>query len=198
MQRAGCKVAGSWSFRSQCSTPSLWSWRPAVFVPGAQRSCSDQQQMPMRKMRTRARRLRIGPTSRPSDLVRLLFSRPNVMRLRISRKLIRTVTGKAFFDIGHSLKDQRSNRRSHLPGYAAYEISSGDGLPWRGVHFFRAAHFNNRLSDTIECSQPLQRTSARNPRLCQSKHYPTPEWYAGCSRSHRAVIRVYDEAGNVI
>jgi hypothetical protein len=31
----------------------------------------------MRKMRTRARRLRIGPTSRPSDLVCLLFSRPN-------------------------------------------------------------------------------------------------------------------------
>jgi len=30
--------------------------------------------------------------------------------------------GKAFFDIGHSLKDQRSNRRSHLPGYAAWEI----------------------------------------------------------------------------
>jgi hypothetical protein len=30
------------------------------------------------------------------------------------------------------------------------------------------------------------------------KHYPTPEWYSGCSRSHRAVIRVYDETGNVI
>jgi hypothetical protein len=44
------------------------------------------------------------------------------MRLRISRKLIRTVTGKAFFDIGHSLKDQKSNRRSHLPGFAAWEI----------------------------------------------------------------------------
>jgi hypothetical protein len=43
------------------------------------------------------------------------------MRLRISRKLIRTVTGKAFFDIGHALKDQ-SNRRSHQPGYAAWEI----------------------------------------------------------------------------
>jgi hypothetical protein len=45
-----------------------------------------------------------------------------VMRFRISRKLIRTVTGKAFFDIGHSLKDQRANRRSHLPDYAAWEI----------------------------------------------------------------------------
>jgi hypothetical protein len=44
------------------------------------------------------------------------------MRFRISRKLIRTVTGKAFFDIGHSLKDQRANRRSHLPDYAAWEI----------------------------------------------------------------------------
>jgi hypothetical protein len=32
-----------------------------------------------------------------------------------------TVTGKAFFDIGHALKDQ-SNRRSHLPGYAAWKI----------------------------------------------------------------------------
>jgi hypothetical protein len=33
-------------------------------------------------------------------------------------------TGPAggFFDVGHSLKDQRSNRRSHLPGYAAWEI----------------------------------------------------------------------------
>jgi hypothetical protein len=29
------------------------------------------------------------------------------------------------------------------------------GLPWRGVHFFSTAHFNNRLSDTIECSQPF-------------------------------------------
>jgi hypothetical protein len=27
-----------------------------------------------------------------------------------------------FFDVGHSLKDQKSNRRSHLPGYAAWEI----------------------------------------------------------------------------
>jgi hypothetical protein len=33
--------------------------------------------MPMRKTQTRARRLRTGPTSRPSDLVLLLFSRRN-------------------------------------------------------------------------------------------------------------------------
>jgi hypothetical protein len=33
-----------------------------------------------------------------------------------------TVTGKAYFDVGHSPKDQRLNRRSHLPGYAAWEI----------------------------------------------------------------------------
>jgi hypothetical protein len=43
------------------------------------------------------------------------------MRLGISRKLIRSVTGRAFFDIGHAPKD-KSNRRSHLPGYAKWEI----------------------------------------------------------------------------
>jgi hypothetical protein len=32
-----------------------------------------------------------------------------------------TVTGKAYWDVGHAPKDQ-SNRRSHLPGYAAFEI----------------------------------------------------------------------------
>ena len=41
------------------------------------RSCSDQKQMPMRKTRVRERRPRIEPTSRPSDLVCLIFSRPN-------------------------------------------------------------------------------------------------------------------------
>jgi hypothetical protein len=109
---------------------------------------------------------------------------------------------------------------------------------------------HNRLSDTIECSQPLPKNF--NPKfstLSIQKHYPTPEWCAGCSqplagvmttsqhvyevhprkdhrgvdlisdalpfgaftkpgnaidyakfrsRSHHAVIRVYDDAGNVI
>jgi hypothetical protein len=32
------------------------------------------------------------------------------------------VTGKTHFDVGHSRKDQKSNRRSHLPSYAAWEI----------------------------------------------------------------------------
>jgi hypothetical protein len=39
----------------------------------------------------------------------------------VSDPPIITVTGRAFFDIGHALKDQ-SNRKSHLPGYAAWEI----------------------------------------------------------------------------
>jgi hypothetical protein len=34
----------------------------------------------------------------------------------------RPVTGKAYFDVGHSLKDQKLNRRRHLPDYAAWEI----------------------------------------------------------------------------
>jgi hypothetical protein len=33
-----------------------------------------------------------------------------------------TVVGKAFFDVGHSPKDQSKNRRSHLPDHAAWEI----------------------------------------------------------------------------
>ena len=41
------------------------------------RSCSDQKQMQMRKTRVRERRPRIEPTSRPSDLVCLLFSHLN-------------------------------------------------------------------------------------------------------------------------
>ena len=34
-----------------------------------------------------------------------------------------TLTGKAFFDVGHAPKDQ-SNRRKYLLGYAAWEIHS--------------------------------------------------------------------------
>jgi hypothetical protein len=55
--------------------------------------------------------------------------------------------------------------------------------PWRGVHFFSTANSNNRLSDTIECSQPLPKKF--NPKfstLSIHKHYPTPEWCAGCSQ----------------
>jgi len=42
--------------------------------------------------------------------------------LNVTNTPIITVVGKAFFDVGHSLEDQKSNRRSHLPGYAAWEI----------------------------------------------------------------------------
>jgi hypothetical protein len=49
------------------------------------------------------------------------------LHIRSARKLtlneapIVTVVGKAFWDIGHAPKDQ-SNRRSHQPAYAAWEI----------------------------------------------------------------------------
>lgn len=42
--------------------------------------------------------------------------------LKRTDSLIITVTGKAFFDVGHSFKDQRLNWRSHVPGHAAFEI----------------------------------------------------------------------------
>jgi hypothetical protein len=41
--------------------------------------------------------------------------------LTINETPIITVIGKAFWNVGHAPKDQ-SNRRSHLSGYAVYEI----------------------------------------------------------------------------
>jgi hypothetical protein len=71
--------------------------------------------------------------------------------------------------------------------------------PGAVFHSFSTAQSTNRLSDTIECSQSLPKNF--NPKFSTwsiQKHYPTPEWYARSSRSRRAVIRVYDEAGNVM
>ena len=50
------------------------------------------------------------------------FHTSSAKKLTLNQTPVITVTGKAFFDVGHSLKDQKSNRRSHLPGYAAWEI----------------------------------------------------------------------------
>jgi hypothetical protein len=50
------------------------------------------------------------------------FHTSSAKKLTLNQTPVVTVTGKAYFDVGHSLKDQRSNRRSHLPGYAAWEI----------------------------------------------------------------------------
>jgi hypothetical protein len=49
---------------------------------------------------------------------RFPFHTSSAKKLTLNQTLVITVTGKAFFDVGHSLKDQ-SNRRSHQPGYAA-------------------------------------------------------------------------------
>jgi len=46
-------------------------------------------------------------------------------KLNIAEPPIITVIGKAFLDIGYAPKDQ-SNHRKYMPGYAAWEISSGD------------------------------------------------------------------------
>jgi hypothetical protein len=42
-------------------------------------------------------------------------------KLTLNQAPVVTVTGKAFWDVGHAPKDQ-SNRRKYLPGYAAWEI----------------------------------------------------------------------------
>jgi hypothetical protein len=53
---------------------------------------------------------------------RFPFHTQSARKLTLDQTPVVTVTGKAFFDVGHSLKDQKSNRRSHLPAYAAWEI----------------------------------------------------------------------------
>jgi len=67
--------------------------------------------------------------ARRSRLLRLLFFPTRQPKHRRQSPLNRralppiiTVVGKAFFDIGHSLKDQTKNRRENLPGYTAWEI----------------------------------------------------------------------------
>jgi len=49
-------------------------------------------------------------------------ARSSAKKLALNQTPVITVTGKAFFDVGHSLKDQKLNRRSHLPGHAAWKI----------------------------------------------------------------------------
>jgi hypothetical protein len=44
-----------------------------------------------------------------------------VRKLKLLEVPTITVTGKTYWDVGHAPKDQ-SNRRSHLPEYAAWEI----------------------------------------------------------------------------
>jgi len=53
---------------------------------------------------------------------RFPFHTSSAKKLTLNHTPVITFTGKAFFDVGHSLKDQTSNRRSHFPGYAAWEI----------------------------------------------------------------------------
>jgi hypothetical protein len=49
------------------------------------------------------------------------FHTSSTKKLNVTNPPIITVTGKAYFDVGHAPKDQ-SNRRKYLPGYAAWEI----------------------------------------------------------------------------
>jgi hypothetical protein len=52
---------------------------------------------------------------------RFPFHTSSARKLKLIGAPIITVTGKAYWDVGHAPKDQ-SNRRSHLPGFAAWEI----------------------------------------------------------------------------
>jgi len=52
---------------------------------------------------------------------RFPFHTSSDRKLKLIEAPIITVTGKAYWDVGHAPNDQ-SNRRSHLPGYAAWEV----------------------------------------------------------------------------
>ena len=53
---------------------------------------------------------------------RFPFHTSSAKKLNITDPPIITVIGKVFFDVGHSLKNQASNRRKNLLGYAAWQI----------------------------------------------------------------------------
>ena len=52
---------------------------------------------------------------------RFPFHTSSAKKLNVDDPPIITVTGKAYFDVGHAPKDP-SNRRKYLPDYAAWEI----------------------------------------------------------------------------
>ena len=52
---------------------------------------------------------------------RFPFHTSSDRKLKLIEAPIIAVTGKAYSDVGHAPKDQ-SNRKSHLPGFAAWEI----------------------------------------------------------------------------
>jgi len=49
------------------------------------------------------------------------FHTSSARKLKLIETPIISVVGKAYFDVGHAPKDQ-SNKRSHLPEYAAWEL----------------------------------------------------------------------------
>src|SRR6266516_854198 len=51
---------------------------------------------------------------------RFPFHTSSARKLKVDQPPVIKVIGKAYFDVGHALKDQ-SNRRSHLPDHAALE-----------------------------------------------------------------------------
>jgi hypothetical protein len=53
---------------------------------------------------------------------RTRFPFRSAKKLTLNQTPVITVTGKAFFDIQHSLNNQSKNRRKNLPGYAVWEI----------------------------------------------------------------------------
>jgi len=63
----------------------------------------------------------IGTTVFSWTHTRFPFHTSSARNLKVDQAPVIKVIGKAYFDVGHALKDQ-PNRRSHLPDYAPWEI----------------------------------------------------------------------------
>jgi hypothetical protein len=111
-----------------------------------------------------------------------MHARSSAKKPALNQTAFINVTGKAFFDVGHSLKDQKLNRRSDHPPCAAWLMPAHayEGRPprdHRGVNLIADALPFGRLwyaeSNAIE--NVIDYTKHRSP-------------------SHHAMIRVYGEA----
>jgi hypothetical protein len=96
---------------------------------------------------------------------RFPFHTSSDRKLKLIQAPIITVTGKAYWDVGHAPKDQ-SNRRSHLPGYAAWEIhpsdEAGHSLKSLRLHVYGATA--QRYESKISANN--QRPEISSQRLC--------------------------------
>jgi len=92
------------------------------------------------------------------------FHTSSARKLNVTNPPIITVIGRAFFDIGHSLKDQSKNRRRYHPDYAAWEIHPVMKLNVQWLRFSKSP-FHPRAQRNASAVAPTARTSGRRSKF---------------------------------